>query len=228
MDTQPPSTAPFLALVVAEAIAATTPPHETPHDHGARAAFIADMLHAHDPADAMEASIACQCIILRYALLDAMRALRSAEDEKTRSRRQSALNGLSRTAHQWHTLYQATQARRLAAQTARDTVRDKATEDRTARDKAAQGTAPAQARPDTKPAPAAVQPPPASPGPRATMPPVATPPADAPRTLPPLPLDFPIMSPELMQSAAVLARMLVQQAGGTLDDGEDMREPRAA
>ena len=221
MDTQPPSDAPFLALVVAEAIAATTPPHETPHDHGARAAFIADLFHAYAPADAREASIACQCIILRYALLDAMRALRGAEDEKTRSRRQSALNGLSRTAHQWQTLYQKTQARRLAAHTARD----KAAEDKPARDnKPAQETAPALARPGTKSAPvAAAQHPPApSPGPLA-----ATPPAPAPGNAPPLPLEFPNMSAELMESAAVLAQMLTQTAARALDDSAETPAPAA-
>lgn len=82
----------FLACMIADAIAATTPPRETPAAARTRAAIIADML----------------------------RALSSAGDEKTRARLQSSMNGLSKTAHQWLTLYQTTQARRLAAQAARD------------------------------------------------------------------------------------------------------------
>lgn len=101
------------AWLVRDLIASTAPPGETPAAAAARQAAILDMVRAFAPEDVLETMMVCQCIVLRFLLSDATRALadRSLE-EKGQARARGQVVTISRTLHMWTRTHERTRARR--------------------------------------------------------------------------------------------------------------------
>jgi hypothetical protein len=81
---------------------ATTPPNETEAAARTRADAIVEMVCAFDPRDAMEAMIACHCVMLQFLLNAAMRAASNINLEPAvQARNRVGATSISRTLHQW-------------------------------------------------------------------------------------------------------------------------------
>ena len=128
------------AWLVRDLIASTAPPGETAVAAAARQAAILDMVRAFAPEDVLETMMVCQCIVLRFLLSDATRALadRSLE-EKGQARARGQVVAISRTLHMWTRTHERTRARR---------TRERSPEARPDR------KTPVRAKEDTGPAPA--------------------------------------------------------------------------
>ena len=82
----------------------TTPPNETPEQAAKRQASIVELFRAYEPADAVQAMIACHCIALEFMLRGAMRdAANTALDPKLLARLRSSATSISKTLHMWMT-----------------------------------------------------------------------------------------------------------------------------
>jgi hypothetical protein len=96
-----------------EVVQSTTPPDETPTQTQARRDAIAAMFGGYDPADTMEAMIACHCIELQFLLKSAVRDAsnnRLGPDNLARNR--NGAMTLSKTWNQWVTKLEKIQHRK--------------------------------------------------------------------------------------------------------------------
>lgn len=82
----------------------TTPPNETPAQAAKRQASIVQMFIAYDPADAVQAMIACHCIALEFMLRGAMRDAANTDlDPPVLARLRSSATAISKALHMWMT-----------------------------------------------------------------------------------------------------------------------------
>jgi hypothetical protein len=95
------------AYLLAQAIAATTPPGETEADARSRADAIAGMLRAYAPGDMLETMLACQCIMMQFVAAAAMRdASNPRQEAATLAKARAGAITASRVLHQWVTKFE--------------------------------------------------------------------------------------------------------------------------
>jgi len=97
----------LIAYLLNGVIEATAPPGETAADAQSRADAIAAMLRAYDPADGMEAMMACQCVMMQFLLTAAMRDASNPQQEPAaQTKARAGAISASRTLHQWVTKFE--------------------------------------------------------------------------------------------------------------------------
>jgi hypothetical protein len=95
------------AYLLDQAIAATTPPGETEADARTRAEAIAEMLRAYAPGDMLETMMACQCIMMQFVEVAAMRdASNPRQEPATLAKARAGAITASRALHQWVTKFE--------------------------------------------------------------------------------------------------------------------------
>jgi hypothetical protein len=92
------------AFLLDGVVTATAPPNETEAAARSRADAILEMMRAYDPADGMEAMIACHCVMLQFLLNAAMRDANNIHQEPAvLAKSRAGAISISRTLHQWVT-----------------------------------------------------------------------------------------------------------------------------
>jgi hypothetical protein len=100
-------------------IAATAPPDEVEASAYLRSGMILEMFKCLAPNDALQATIACHCIMLRFVLMGAMRdAADAGLDPKMLARARSSAMTISRQWDVWSTKFDKMKARDAAAEAA--------------------------------------------------------------------------------------------------------------
>lgn len=145
-------------------IESSTPPGETSANARSRREAIVAMFEAFNPTDGMQAMFACQCIVLQFLQIGAMReACNTTLDPELANRARISATSISKTLHQWvskieklkhHNEAKAAEAKQAAQQNA------------------ASGVAPAVGPPATMPRPQAAPPPGPGPEPQRQQPPI--------------------------------------------------------
>jgi hypothetical protein len=106
------------AYLLEGVVDATTSPNEIEAAARSRRDAIVAMLRAFDPADAMEAMIACHCVTLQFLLNAAMRDAANINLEPaTLARARAGAMSISRTLHQWVTKFETVKTRNEARAT---------------------------------------------------------------------------------------------------------------
>jgi hypothetical protein len=153
----PTTTGPFAmdlnAFLLDGVVTATAPPNETESAARSRADAILEMVRAYDPADGMEAMIACHCVMLQFLLNAAMRDANNIHQEPAvLAKSRAGAISISRTLHQWVTKLEKVKKRNeTRAAEAPESAEIKGARATKVKEAAETQTVPAQKSPDAPP-----------------------------------------------------------------------------